>query len=89
MAGHLLQPLLHSRLAGLPGGVAEAVELNLAVFSAVAREHLEVLHRHEELVAAVIINAQAIVCRLTNFEGLQPFVLSNAVVDVDHVIAFG
>ena len=56
--GDLDQPLRHladaqfqARLALAPGGMAEPVERDLGVFRAVARQQLDILDRHEQLVA--------------------------------------
>src|SRR3546814_16923843 len=77
---------LHPRLARLPGGAAEAVELDPFALRAEARQHLDVLHRHVELVAALVDHLEEIVRRTGGVQGLQPLVAADAVVDVDHQV---
>ena len=62
-AGDLADALLDARLARLPADPAEPVELRPAFLRAVARQHLDILDRHEELVVAGIDHLQAIVRR--------------------------
>src|SRR3546814_18206372 len=66
---HLLDALLHPRLARLPGGAAEAVELDPFALRAEARQHLDVLHRHVELVAALVAHLEEIVDRKSVVSG--------------------
>src|SRR5262249_15815094 len=81
--------LLDARLAGLPTEAAELVELDDGVLGAVARQHLDVLDRHEQLVAAVIENAQAIMRRAADLEGGEAVIAADAMVDMDDEIALG
>src|SRR5207247_6839664 len=53
-AGDLADALLDPRLARLPADPAEPVELCPGLFRAVARQHLDVLDRHEQPVVAGI-----------------------------------
>ncbi len=69
LAGHLADAVLHPRLARLPGGAAEPVELDAGLFRAVARQQLDVLDRQEQLVAAGIVDFQAIVRRAGRLDG--------------------
>src|SRR3546814_17366700 len=80
---HLLDALLHPRLARLPGGAAEAVELDPFALRAEARQHLAVLHRHVELVAALVDHLEEIVPRTGGIPGLQPLVGAGAVDALD------
>ena len=54
LARQLADALLDLGLARLPADAAQPVELHLLVGMAVAREHVQVLDRHEQLVAAVV-----------------------------------
>src|SRR3546814_5857197 len=83
---HLLDALLHPRLARLPGGAAEAVEFDPLALGAEARQHLDVLHRHVELVAAVVDHLEEIVRRAGSLTGLQPLVAAEHMVHVDHEV---
>ena len=58
LAGDLADPLLHPRLAPLPGLAAEPVERHAVALAAVAREDVDILDRHVELVAAGIVRAR-------------------------------
>ena len=60
---HLADALLQPRLARLPADAAELVERDLGVFRAVARQKLDVLDGQEQLVAAGIMDFEAIVRR--------------------------
>ena len=81
LGGHLAHARLHARLAALPAGAAEPVELNARIFRAVARQKLDVLDRKEEL-AAVILQFEAIVRRTRNIEGLEPDIPPDPVLDM-------
>ena len=52
--GHVGDALLQPRLARLPGDAAQAVERGVLVRRAVAAQHVDVLDRHEQLVAALV-----------------------------------
>ena len=88
-AGHLAHALLQPRLARLPGDAAELVELRFGVLRAVARQKLDVLDRQEQLVAAGIMELQAVVRRAGRLDGLQADEAADAVVDMDDEIAGG
>ena len=60
---NLAQPLLEPRLARLPGDAAEPVELRARLVRAVAREQLDVLDGQEQLVAARVLDLEAVVGR--------------------------
>ncbi len=63
LGGDLAQPLLEPGLARLPGDAAELVELRIGLVGAVARQQLDVLDRQEQLVAAGIVQLEAVVRR--------------------------
>ena len=88
-AGDLADAVLHPRLARLPGAAAEPVELDAGAFRAVAREQLDVLDRQEQLVAAGVVDFQAVVRRAGGLDGAQAAEAADAVIDVDHEIAGG
>ena len=54
LASDLADPLLHPRLAPLPGLAAQFVERHALAFAAVARKDVDILDRDVELVAAGI-----------------------------------
>src|SRR5208282_2506781 len=85
----LADALLDARLARLPARAAEAVELHPGLLRAEAREHLDVLDRHEELVTAVVEHAQAIVGSTRDLDRLEALVAADAVLDVDDQVARG
>ena len=67
LARDLADPLLHPRLAPLPRLAAEPVERRRRSLSrAVAGQHVDILDRHVELVAAGIFERDAIVRRLAD-----------------------
>ena len=88
-AGDLADAVLHARLARLPGAAAEPVELDAGAFRAVARQELDVLDRQEQLVAAGIMDFEAIVRRAGGLDGAQAHEAADAVIDVDDEIAGG
>ena len=88
-AGDLADAVLHPRLARLPGGRAEAVELDAGLLRAVARQKLDVLDRQEQLVAAGVVDLQAIVRRAGGLDGAQADEAADAVIDMDDEIAGG
>ena len=87
LVGDLADAVLQPRLAGLPAGAAEPVELDAGVLRAVARQQLDVLHRQEELVALGVVDLQAIVRRAGGLDVLQADEAADAVIDVHHEIA--
>ena len=54
---------------------------------AVAGQHVDVLDRHEELVAAVVDQPQAVVARALDLQRHQPFVAADAVLAMDDEVA--
>ena len=87
LAGDLADAVLHPRLARLPAAAAEPVELDAGVLGAVARQQLDVLDRQEQLVAAGVVDFQAIVRRAGGLDGAQADEAADAVIDVDDEIA--
>ncbi len=87
LAGDLADALLHPALAPLPRLAAELVERRAFLRRAVAAEHLEILDRHVELVAAGIAERDAIVRRLLHRDLGQPLVAADAVVGMDDQVA--
>ena len=84
---HLADALLHARLAALPGGAAELVEVRARLVGAVARQKLHVLDGQEQLVAALIFEFDAIVGRARRVDGLEADEAADAVVGVHHEVA--
>ncbi len=68
---------------------AEPVELDAGLLRAVARQQLDVLDRQEQLVAAGIMDFQAIVRRAGGLDGAQADEAADAVIDMDDEIAGG
>ena len=89
LGSDLAQPLLEARLARLPGDAAQLVELRVGFIGAVARQQLDVLHRQEQLVAAGVVQLQAVVRGLENGDGLETGEAADAVVGVHDEIADG
>ena len=85
----LADALLDLGLARLPAGAPQAVEIDLAVGAAVARQDVEALDRHEQPVAAVIDELQAVVRRTAHLERHQPLEPADAVLGMDDEVAVG
>ena len=83
----LAQALLEARLARLPGDAAELVELGVGLVGAVARQKLDVLDRQEQLVAARVVELQAVVRGAQHGDGLEAGETADAVVGVHDEIA--
>ena len=80
--------LFDPRALGLPGLSAQPVELHNRVFRPVARQHLDVFDGNEQLVVAMIENAEAIMRRAADLHRLQPVETADAMVDMHDEIAF-
>ena len=89
LARDLADAIFHARLARLPGRGAEAVELDTGLLRAVARQELDILDRQEQLVAAGIVDFEAVVRRAGGFDGAQADKAADAVIDVHDYIAGG
>ena len=85
--GHVGDALLQPGLARLPGDAAQAVELGALLARAVAAQHVDVLDRNEELVAALVGQPQAIVARELDFQRHQALVAADAVLAMDDQVA--
>src|SRR5262249_49678710 len=83
---HVFQTLLHPRLTVLPTGAAKLIQRSTAFSRAIARQHVKVLDRHEQLVAAVINQLHAIMCDIENSDGLEPLITPDAVIGMHHEI---
>ena len=68
---------------------AEPVELDAGLLRAVARQQLDVLDRQEQLVAAGVMDFQAVVRRAGGLDGAQADEAADAVIDVDDEVAGG
>ena len=89
LARDLADAILHARLARLPGGGAEAVELDAGFLRAVARQKLDILDRQEQLVAARIVDFEAVVRRAGGLDGAQADEAADAVIDMHDDVAGG
>ena len=87
--GDLADAVLQPRLAGLPAGAAEPVELDAGVLGAVARQQLDVLDRQVELGALGVVDFQAVVRRAGRLDVLQADEAADAVIDMHDQIAGG
>ena len=85
--GHVGDALLQPRLARLPGDAAQAVEGRALLRRAVAAQHVDVLDRHEELVAALVGQPEAVVPRVLDLQRDQAFVSPDAVLAMDDQVA--
>jgi hypothetical protein len=83
LARNLADSLLHLRLAPLPGLAAEPVERHALALASVAGEHVDILDRHVELVAARIAERDAVVRALLDRDLSQPFIAPDAVIGVE------
>ena len=68
---------------------AEPVKLDAGFFRAVARQEFDVLDRQKQLVAAGVMDFQAVVRRARRLDGAQAHEAADAVIDVDDQIAGG
>ena len=82
----LADAALHARLARLPAGAAEPVEIDLRLLRAVARQELDILHRQEQLVATGIVDFETIMRRAGRLDGFQADEPPDAVIDMHHEI---
>ena len=88
-AGDFADAVLHPRLARLPGGAAEPVELGAGLLGAVARKQFDILDRQKQFVAAGIMDFETIVRRAGSLDRAQAGKAADAVIDVDDEIAGG
>ncbi len=87
--GNIANAALHAGLARLPGTAAEPIELDLRLFRAVAGQKLDVFDRQEQLVAAGVMDLEAVVRRAGRLDRAQPSETPDAVIDVHNEIAGG
>ena len=86
-ARDLADAALHARLARLPVAAAEAVELDVRLLGAVARQQVDVLDRQKQLGAVGVMDFEAIVRRAGRLDRLQAGEAADAVIDMDDEIA--
>ena len=87
LAGDGGDALLELGAAALPCLAAEPVERHRLFGRAVAGEHVDILDRDEQLVAAGIFKRDAIVLALADRDRFKPEIAANAVLDMHHQIA--
>src|SRR5262249_52584877 len=79
--------LFYSRLARLPLQPAQPIELDRRVFCAVARQYLDVLDGHVELVVPVIDHLQTVMRCAAHIEGFKSFISADAVIHMNDEVA--
>ena len=84
---HLAQALLRFRLAALPAGPAQPVQLHGLAVGAVAGQQVDVLDRQVELGLAAVEQVQAVMRRALHVQRLEALVAADAVVDVHDQVA--
>ena len=85
---HVAHRLLDRGLRARPGRAAELVELRLRVRAAgVLLDEIEVLHRHQQLAAAGVLDLHHFALGRPERNALQPVKAPDAVIDVDDVVA--
>ena len=89
LARDLADAVLELGLARLPAAAAQAVELDIGVIGAVARQQLDILDRQEQFCLGGITQLKAIMRRARDIQRLQPDKPADAVLDMDHEIAGG
>ena len=87
LTGNLTQALTELGLARLPADPAEAVELSVRLVGAITRQKLDVLHRQIELVAARVIDFEAVVGCAQRLDGLESDEAADAVIRMYDEIA--
>ena len=89
LVGHVADALLELRFPRLPRGPAQLVQLGPGILRAIAGEDVDVLDRHEKLVAAFVQHPQAVVRSAAHLERHQAVIAADAVFHMHHQIAFG
>ncbi len=85
---HLFDILFHPRRGFGPTGAAEAIKPgNVAFRSAIALDLVQTIERDIERISAGKLQNQIVAFEVLNGEALEPPVFSDAVLDVDHIIA--
>ena len=87
LLGHVADALLQLGLARLPGDAAELVEHDAGLIRAIAAQELDILDRQIELVAALVVQLEAIVRLARCLDGGQPDEAADAVIGMNHEIA--
>ena len=85
--GDLANSLAHFRAPPLPCLAAQPVELDRVLGRAIAAEHVDVLHRDEQLVAAGVFQHHAVMRALADRHRLEPEIFADAVLGMHHQIA--
>ena len=86
--GHFTHAALDAGHPRLPRRTAEPVKLGVGACAAIARQHLDILHRQIQLVSAGIDKLQAVMRATRGIDDHQPFIASDAMFGMDHQIAF-
>ncbi len=88
LVGHLLDRLLGLGLGASPGGAAEAGQTRrvLALLERVLLHQVELIDGDEELVAALVVDLEAVGLMAVDRQPLGAAIDADAVVDVDHEI---
>ena len=86
---HFADAILHPRLARLPAGAAEPIELRFGVLATIARQEFDVFDRQIELVAASVVELEAIMRRAGGGDRLEADETADAVIDMHDEIAGG
>ena len=86
---HVADALLHLGFAGLPAGAAQLVQRRALMLAAVARQDFDVLDRQEQLLVAVVDQAQAVVRRAGDVQRGEAVVAADAVFLVHDEVALG
>ncbi len=73
----------------MPRAATEPIEFDPGLFRAIAGEKFDVLDRQEQLVAAGVMDFQAIVRRAGGFDRAQPDKAPDSMIDVDDEIPGG
>ncbi len=87
LAGDFADAALQARLARLPVAAAKAVELDVGLLGAVARQQVDVLDRQVELGGFGVMDFQTIVRRAGGLDRLQADEAADAVIDMHDEIA--
>src|SRR5262249_59306498 len=87
LMGALGEAPLRAGAARRPGAAAEPIELDGRLLRAVAGEQVDVLDRQEQLVAAGIVDLEAIMRRTGRLDLPQPHEPAEAAIDMHHPIS--
>ena len=84
---NLADALLHPRLALRPARAPQLVERNPLALAAIAAQHVQVLDRHIQLVAARIFQRDRVMLRARHLDRHQPHIAPDAMLLVHHQLA--